>query len=685
MDGRRGRPSTAPARSNERITRLLQTRRMKQPRILKKWEDVERPVVKPKVVELTRVQSWLKRRNMPGTRKLTFVEEQDLRRLFRMLDARGEGVVPSAIVQALLSSLNEYESEGNDREKRESYYQLGRSMNETDFVRLMEGRPGGVDGVSSSVIPVDIAVAAAYRRYELNKMSTTAKALTEHLTMLATRLRSRRDIDHVWGQTNPTGVQLFSPPRPEQQQQRNGGLKSTRSLQCHLPITGHVAQPPKEEMESRQHEGLCIYFKDTASGGQIWEYWPPLKSKPSKSHAARVGSRGVRHVRTCITTGEVHLIQANGHLCTFDPDAGVFQQHCFPQSDDIGLPYRWATSARTTSALYLSSKPASGSHDWEICWTIPSSPKRWGETRSTVPCRVESPLPPAKAGRSVDLSEYFQQRCPVSIVDVAETSSSVYWLLGNGSVIHLSDRHLFARVKPRGTTENSMPPNKLAKISLPATKDFLHTLFEDPFLAPRARMLSIRRAVSSIAAGWKHALFLSHQGGAVFGLGDNTRGQLGLPEGRFVATAPIQLTSLGKLTVKSIACGGLFSLCLGQDGTISAFGCSRKGQLGCGNVASSPTSPACLTLPDGASLISCAPETACALTKTGRLFVWGAFHAKGELPDPAGSSIREVRTTTNHFEPVEIPLKRGSDGHLPAGNPPRQLAVTSSTIFLLFT
>lgn len=277
----------------------------------------------------------------------------------------------------------------------------------------------------------------------------------------------------------------------------------------------------------------------------------------------------------------------------------------------------------------------------------------------------------------------------------AESANSVYWLLSSGIVLHATDRHLLPRVKPEGLVLESMPMTDLARRFSRITEADARTLVNDSVLAPLVRLLRIPYKVRTIAAGWKHALFVLCEEDRVFGIGDSSLGQLGLGDQQLYAAVPTEVSNLRSKAVKNVACGGVFSLCLCRDGSVLSFGSGHRGQLGCGGDVKLSRIPLCLPLPDRAFLIACGPETACAFTASSNLFVWGVFPqlqaGMVEIPIVHGLEAplrRDIRATTNvtsvfdHFVPRGVLTKESS---LLSRRSIDRIAITHSSLFLAFT
>ena len=131
--------------------------------------------------------------------------------------------------------------------------------------------------------------------------------------------------------------------------------------------------------------------------------------------------------------------------------------------------------------------------------------------------------------------------------------------------------------------------------------------------------------VKSIAAGGVHTICLL-EGGQVLAWGRNDEGQLGLGDANDRKT-PTQIPGL--TGVKSIATGGRHTICLLEDGQVLAWGYNGGGQLGLGdtNGRNTPTQIPGLT---GVKSIAAGGFHTICLLEGGQVLAWG-YNTSGQL------------------------------------------------------
>jgi alpha-tubulin suppressor-like RCC1 family protein len=132
--------------------------------------------------------------------------------------------------------------------------------------------------------------------------------------------------------------------------------------------------------------------------------------------------------------------------------------------------------------------------------------------------------------------------------------------------------------------------------------------------------------VVQVAAGNGHGLALRSDG-TVWAWGFNGSGELG--DGtRTSRSTPVQVTGLTGVT--QVAASGAFSLALRSDGTVWAWGDNRAGQLGRGTTSNHEVTPARVTGLAGVTKISAGDDFALALGSDGTVSAWGD-NRRGQL------------------------------------------------------
>lgn len=168
-----------------------------------------------------------------------------------------------------------------------------------------------------------------------------------------------------------------------------------------------------------------------------------------------------------------------------------------------------------------------------------------------------------------------------------------------------------------------------------------------------------------LGGGYSH-LFVLTPDDQLWTWGDNRMGQLGTgatsnaPDG--VVKAVMKPAGV---TGWKLALGGRdFSLGIGSNGTLYAWGANESGQLGLGNMGASQATPTAVALPGGASgwlKVAAGKDHAAAITVDGKLWTWG----KGtgitpvEVAPPAGVSGWADVTAG-----VTLVIAVGSDGKI---------------------
>jgi len=156
---------------------------------------------------------------------------------------------------------------------------------------------------------------------------------------------------------------------------------------------------------------------------------------------------------------------------------------------------------------------------------------------------------------------------------------------------------------------------------------------------PRQSLLA--RRVVAISAGWFHSLALTSDG-RVASWGSNAYGQLGVDLGAGVEDRHTPDLVPGLEGIRAVAAGGYFSLALGNDGFVWAWGYNEAGQLG-DDTTVSRWKPRKVKL-SKVIAIAAGGFHALAVVHGGKVAAWGS-NDSGQLGD--GS-------TTNRPVPVRV-------------------------------
>ncbi|MFP2906091.1 RCC1 domain-containing protein [Pyxidicoccus sp. 3LFB2] len=139
----------------------------------------------------------------------------------------------------------------------------------------------------------------------------------------------------------------------------------------------------------------------------------------------------------------------------------------------------------------------------------------------------------------------------------------------------------------------------------------------------------------AVAAGAYHSLFL-RKDGTVWAWGQNVAGQLGT--GSTSSTPVPQPTQLNALpAVKALAAGIAHSLALDVDGNVWAWGQNASGQAGLGSAGGTVLVPTRVTALSGIQAIAANGNFSLALGADGRLWAWGQ-NASGQAGTGATST-----------------------------------------------
>jgi len=182
----------------------------------------------------------------------------------------------------------------------------------------------------------------------------------------------------------------------------------------------------------------------------------------------------------------------------------------------------------------------------------------------------------------------------------------------------------------------------------------------------------------SVSAGERHSLAVGSDG-HVYAWGDNSSGELGTGSTTDSdSPAPVQLP--GGVSARSISAGNYYSLAVGSDGHVYAWGRNDDGELG-NNSTTASAIPVSVQLPSGVTAlsISAGSSDSLAVGSDGHVYAWGE-NLHGQLGTGSFGQVGTgSRTGSSTPVPVQLPggvsarsvsagdyhsLALGSDGHV---------------------
>jgi len=110
----------------------------------------------------------------------------------------------------------------------------------------------------------------------------------------------------------------------------------------------------------------------------------------------------------------------------------------------------------------------------------------------------------------------------------------------------------------------------------------------------------------------------------VHGAGDCD--QLGLGETRHERAKPTLVKGLSGVSIRSIACGGLHTICVTSEGRLFSWGCGDDGALG-RPAGITDSQPGLVSLPVGVAIqiVTCGDSHTCAVDFAQQLWLWGSY------------------------------------------------------------
>eukprot|EP00746_Dinoflagellata_sp_MGD_P001621 gnl/MRDRNA2_/MRDRNA2_103062_c0_seq1.p1 gnl/MRDRNA2_/MRDRNA2_103062_c0~~gnl/MRDRNA2_/MRDRNA2_103062_c0_seq1.p1 ORF type:complete len:838 (+),score=158.99 gnl/MRDRNA2_/MRDRNA2_103062_c0_seq1:110-2623(+) len=113
--------------------------------------------------------------------------------------------------------------------------------------------------------------------------------------------------------------------------------------------------------------------------------------------------------------------------------------------------------------------------------------------------------------------------------------------------------------------------------------------------------------------------------GAVFVHGNGDCDQLGLGSDVFERKKPALVPGLSGVSIRSIACGGMHTLCLSADGRLFSWGCGDDEALG--RSSGSDCEPGLVEFPENVTVlsVSCGDSHSCCIDSMHRGWLWGSY------------------------------------------------------------
>ncbi|WP_164002840.1 MopE-related protein [Pyxidicoccus caerfyrddinensis] len=149
-------------------------------------------------------------------------------------------------------------------------------------------------------------------------------------------------------------------------------------------------------------------------------------------------------------------------------------------------------------------------------------------------------------------------------------------------------------------------------------------------------------AIKALAAGIAHSLALDVSGN-VWAWGQNASGQAGLGSAGGTVLVPTKVTALSG--IQAIAANGNFSLALGTDGRLWAWGQNASGQVGTGATSASVSTPAVVTALPTIRSMAAGVNHVLALDAEGRVWGWGLN---------TSAQVGTGATSTTVLTPVQV-------------------------------
>ncbi|MGO9480245.1 MAG: hypothetical protein ACLP05_00495, partial [Candidatus Kryptoniota bacterium] len=152
---------------------------------------------------------------------------------------------------------------------------------------------------------------------------------------------------------------------------------------------------------------------------------------------------------------------------------------------------------------------------------------------------------------------------------------------------------------------------------------------------------------TAVAAGEYHTLAIGNDGN-LYTWGLNNYGQLGTGHVDAQDSTPQKVMLPGGVTCTAVAAGVYHSLAIGSDGNLYAWGYNEDGELGIGNYNVSYSTPQKVLLPVTCTAVAAGSKYSLAIGSDGNLYAWGS-NTYGQLGigNTTGQNTPQVVTLPN--------------------------------------
>jgi alpha-tubulin suppressor-like RCC1 family protein len=141
--------------------------------------------------------------------------------------------------------------------------------------------------------------------------------------------------------------------------------------------------------------------------------------------------------------------------------------------------------------------------------------------------------------------------------------------------------------------------------------------------SPIPRQVPNLPGITQISAGGQHVMALAADG-TVWSWGGNLSGQVGVGY-RVAVTSPVAVAGLSDFPVTQVSAGDAYSLAVGPNGNVVAWGDNYVGELGSGGANVSADYPVRVRDLSGVIQVAAGKQHALALRNDGSVWTWGAI------------------------------------------------------------